>query len=62
MSRRNLELIIDNVQMRLNDIKRFYELGSLDMAYKHLSVLRDMLDDIHDRPEEDIQEGVNGGG
>ena len=62
MSRKKVGLIIEQVKGRLHDIERAYELGAHEMADEQMSLLRDVLDEIYGRPEEDVKEGLSGGG
>lgn len=56
MSGKNVVLILDQVRMRLDVAEIAYDEGDFEKTDKELSELRDVLDDIYDRPEEGIIE------
>lgn len=55
MSGKNVGLIIEQVAKRLTVAKVAYEAGEYDNEDKEISELRDVLDDIYDRPEEEVE-------
>lgn len=60
MSAKNVEFIINQVKWKLEAAKMFYQAEMYEQADRELSLLRDVLDDIYDRPEEDVTEESSG--
>lgn len=58
MSAEKLEEILEQVNLRYNKARQHLGRGRPEEADKELSDLRDLLDDIYDRPEEQIKAEV----
>lgn len=56
MSDKEVLKILSKVQSRVFTAWKFYLVDAFDCVEKELLELRDVLDDIYDRPEEDINE------
>jgi len=54
MNAREVEQVIRQVKLRLIEAEVCFTLGQYDSADKELLELRDVLDDIYDRPEENV--------
>lgn len=61
MSKGSVSLILDLVKWRLENAVKTYELGEYENVDEQLANLRDLLDDIYDRPDEDVTKVINRG-
>ena len=54
--------ILGQVKLRYDRANRAFEASDYNEADLQLSELRDVLDDVYDRPDEDVEAGISGGG
>lgn len=62
MSKESVRQILYQVKMRMETAEKTYEAGEYENVDEQLANLRDLLDDIYDRPEEDVEVEVSAGG
>ena len=62
MSKKDVGEILDQVMMRYERASQLFWSGDSESADKELSELRDVLDDVYDRPEEEVKKETSDGG
>ncbi len=58
MRRKEIEQVISQVKGRLMEAEQHFTLEKYHAADKVLSELRDVLDDIYDRPDKNVEVGT----